>query len=145
MTKRTIILSALGAFALVAVVTILTAASAAAPVLPGITAKDELPNGCVDCHQNAGAGKDYRLNVGIPANLKGHPDISKLVKTVPNDCAMCHKEGQKAGALNLVLHTVHYAKPAENPFVTAYQGACLNCHALGATGAITVKSAPRNW
>ena len=34
----------------------------------------------------------------------------------------------------------------ENHFVTGYGGQCLECHALNAeTGAMTMKSAPRNW
>jgi hypothetical protein len=124
----------------------LTAASAGdAPFLPGITAKDENPNGCVDCHKNLGEGKDYRVIAEL-ANVKGHPKIDKIVKTVPKDCTMCHKAGGKVPELNLVIHKVHYRKPAENVFVNVYKGACLNCHSLDAdTGAMGVKSGPKNW
>jgi hypothetical protein len=124
---------------------VLPAASAgAAPVLPGITGKDENPNGCVDCHVNAG-GKDLRITAEL-ANIKGHPKVDKIVKTVPKDCMVCHKASGKGGELNLVIHKAHYAKPSENAFVTSYQGSCLHCHALNMdTGAMTVKSGPKNW
>jgi hypothetical protein len=115
------------------------------PFLPGITVADEHPNGCVDCHKNQGAGKDYRLNVSL-AQIQGHPKIDAIVKTLPDSCLICHKEGSKAGALNIMLHKAHYEKSAENPFVQFYQGACLNCHKLDvATGKMTVKSGPKNW
>jgi hypothetical protein len=115
------------------------------PFLPGITVADEHPNGCVDCHKNQGAGKDYRLNVSL-AQIQGHPKIDAIVKTLPDSCLICHKEGGKAGALNIVLHKAHYEKGAENHFVQFYQGACLNCHKLDvATGKMTVKSGPKNW
>jgi cytochrome c551/c552 len=113
--------------------------------LPGITATDEHPNGCVDCHKNQGEGKDYRLNVSL-AKLPGHPKIDAMVKQLPEGCMMCHREGGKVSALNLMLHKAHYAKPADNPFVQFYQGACLNCHKLDpASGKMTVKSAAKNW
>jgi hypothetical protein len=120
----------------------LTAASAAdTPYLPGITVKDENPRGCVDCHKNA----DSRMPAEI-ARIKGHPNIDKIVKTVPNDCLMCHKPGGKVPELNLVMHKAHYDKPAENHFVTDSKGACLNCHTLDTTtGAMNMKSGPKNW
>jgi hypothetical protein len=112
--------------------------------LSGITIKDEHPNGCVDCHKVAGEGQDYRLNVELAA--AGHPDISKIVKTVPEDCAMCHKTGAKAGALNTQAHHLHYVNPDENHFIAYYFGDCLACHALNvATGEMSVKSGPKNW
>ena len=112
--------------------------------LSGITVKDEHPNGCVDCHKNAGDGRDYRLSVELKAS--GHPDISKIVKTIPGDCAMCHKAGSKAGALNLQTHQLHYANPDENHFIEYYQGECLACHSLNLqTGEMSVKSGAKNW
>lgn len=146
MPTRAITLFLLGLAGLTAVVLVLTAASAAdTPFLPGITVKDENPNGCVDCHKNAGAGKDYRLSVSLPANVKGHPDISKSVKAVPTDCTLCHAAGRNARPLQKAVHEVHYEKPAENAFVTVYKGACLNCHVLSADGTVSVKAAARNW
>jgi len=113
--------------------------------LPGITVKDPFPNGCVDCHKDQGGGKDYRVIAEL-AKIDGHPKVEKIVKTVPKDCLMCHKTGAKAPELQKVIHRVHFDKPASNPFVTVYKGACLNCHALDqTTGAMSVKSGPKNW
>ena len=142
--KSTIVLLSVVMIAMV-MATSLNAAPAAP--IPGLTAADEHPKGCVDCHQNLGAGKDYRITTGL-AGIKGvkHPDISKMVKNVPTDCFMCHKTGSKTPALSIVLHKAHFADPASNPFVTFYQGACLNCHKLTpATGVIGLKAAPANW
>ena len=123
----------------------LTAAAAAAPVLPGINAKDNLPNGCVDCHKKDGAN-DYRLNTALK-EIKGHPDITKIVKTLPADCALCHKGGAgKAASIAQVAHEFHYKDAAKNVFVTVYGGQCLNCHALTAdNGTMRVKSGAANW
>ena len=75
-------------------VLVLMAADNAKPYLPGITVTDDHPNGCVDCHKNQGEGKDYRLNVSL-AQVEGHPKIDAIVKKLPQDCMMCHKEGGK--------------------------------------------------
>jgi mono/diheme cytochrome c family protein len=123
----------------------LGAADASSVFLPGITVKDEHPNGCVDCHKNA--DKDYRLNVAL-TQIKGHPNIAKVVKKVPDGCAMCHKAGGsgKAPALANVVHEFHYKDAAKNAFVTYYQGACLNCHQLNVdNGEMKVKSGAANW
>jgi hypothetical protein len=115
------------------------------PFLPGLTVTDEHPNGCIDCHSNQGAGKDYRLNFSL-AKLQGHPKIDAIVKQLPEGCMVCHKEGGKVSALSIMLHKAHYEKGAENPFVQVYQGACLNCHKLdAASGKLTVKSSAKNW
>jgi hypothetical protein len=146
--RRLIVLGALLAAGFFAVIISLAAASdATTAFLPGITVKDEHPNGCVDCHKNAGEKQDYRLNVAL-AQIKGHPNIAKIVKKVPNDCTMCHKAGGsgKAPALANVLHESHYKDAAKSAFITVYQGACLNCHQLNTdTGDMKVKSGPANW
>jgi len=135
-------------FVIAGAVIMATSLSAAAPApIPGLTAADEHPNGCVDCHQNQGADKDYRITTGLK-NLKGvkHPDITKMVKNVPNDCKMCHKAGGKVPELAIVLHKAHFERGADNHFIAFYQGACLNCHKFApATGVMSVKAAPANW
>ncbi len=114
------------------------------PALSGITVEDEHPNGCVDCHRNAGEGKDYRLNGALEE--MDHPDVSALVKTVPQDCGMCHKAGTPTGSLSLRVHKIHYEEPSENHFIAYYQGECLACHTLNtATGVMSVKNGPKNW
>ncbi len=143
--KRFLTIGALVTGLLAAGVPLLTAQANTAPFLPGITAKDEHPNGCVSCHVNAGADKDYRLTVEL-AGVKNHPKIDKLVNVVPGDCLKCHKEGAKAGALGFVAHRNHYRNPKENVFIKVYQGACLNCHTVNPeTGVVSVKSGPKNW
>ena len=146
MKRKTLLgFSVLLAAGLVAAVLSLTAASEDSSAwLPGITTKDDHPNGCVDCHNKQG-DKDYRLNT-LPAQIKGHPDISKIVKILPTGCTVCHKGSGKAPALSNALHKVHYQNAAQNAFVTAYKGACLNCHQIDLTsGDMKVKSAPVNW
>jgi cytochrome c553 len=126
-----------------AVIVLSAASTGDAAFLPGISGKDENPNGCVDCHKNA--DKDYRINAEL-AKVSGHPKIDKIVKTVPKDCAICHKAGGKVAELNIVMHKAHYSKPAENAFVTVYKGSCLHCHALDLnTGVMSVKGGPKNW
>lgn len=124
----------------------LTAASdPAGGMLPGITSKDDKPNGCVDCHKIGADKKDYRISVSL-AKVSGHPDVTKIVKTIPEGCLMCHKAGAKGEAMNTLMHGVHYKDPGANPFVVTYKGSCLNCHRLDPkTGATTVKSGPANW
>ena len=146
MTKlRRFVLVLLVAAGVVTATLFLVAADNNKPFLPGVTVKDEHPNGCIDCHKNQGEGRDYRLNVEV-ANVDGHPKIDSIVKKVPNDCLMCHKEGAKAGPLNLITHKDHYRNPSENHFIAYYQGACLNCHSVDtASGVMSIKSGPKNW
>jgi hypothetical protein len=119
--------------------------SAQSADLPGITTKDANPNGCVDCHIDQGGGKDYRVIAEL-AKISGHPKVDKIVKVVPKDCLICHKAGPKPPVFSQAMHRVHFEKPTENAFVTAYKGACLNCHTLDlATGVMSVKSGPKNW
>ena len=112
--------------------------------LPGINADDQHANGCVDCH-NVDGDNDYRLNVSLK-KISGHPPIDAMVKTLPNDCMMCHKAGAYAGPLSTITHKSHYANPTENEFISNYQGQCLECHSLNlTTGMMTVKSGSKNW
>jgi hypothetical protein len=114
------------------------------PFPPGVTVKDEHPQGCVDCRVSIPNG-DYRLNAEL-AKVSDHPKIDAVLKTVPTDCLMCHKQGTKEGPLTFITHRVHYRKPKDNVFITVYQGVCLNCHAVNAeTEAMVVKSGPKNW
>ena len=115
------------------------------PILPGINAEDAHPNGCVDCHQKVSDTQDYRLNVEL-ANLDGHPNVAPIMKTIPKDCSMCHKQGGAAPQVSVFVHKDHYKNPGENHFVTDYRGACLECHSLNiGTGEMTVKNGPKNW
>jgi mono/diheme cytochrome c family protein len=117
------------------------------PFLPGVMVKDDHPQGCVDCHINAGEGKDYRLSKGVGA-LPDHPSITNAFKNalIPDACLLCHKEGSKLGSMTAIIHKVHYEGKANSTFVMVYQGSCLNCHAIDLnTGAMHIKSGPANW
>jgi hypothetical protein len=144
--KKTIVLASLLAAGLLAAVIGLTAAdNATTPLLPGITAKDEHPNGCVDCHIKVNNKQDFRL-VNLPTLVKGHPDISKIVKKLPDSCEICHNGKGKPPKLSNVVHQVHFKGGADNHFVANYQGQCLNCHQLDlTTGVMSVKSGAANW
>ncbi len=103
----------------------------------------DAPNGCVDCHKLAG-GSDTRLNVLLAA--RKHIDISAIVKSVPDGCMMCHREGVQAGPLRVQAHRIHFKESQASQFVPPYQGACLVCHSVDAKpGAAKVKIAPKNW
>ena len=126
------------------VAVVLTWADDGPAALSGITVEDEHPNGCIDCHKQAG-DNDYRLNVSLK-EITGHPDITAIVRELPGGCVMCHKDKAPAGALDTITHKYHYENPDENHFVSGYAGECLACHALNTdTGVMTVKSGPKNW
>lgn len=123
------------------------APAASVPFLPGLTSVDDHPRGCVDCHIDAGEGRDYRLNRTVNA-IKNHPSITNAFRNanIPDSCIMCHKEGSKLGSLGKNLHRAHYANLLKSPFVSSYQGSCLNCHRLDlSTGAMALKSGSANW
>ena len=107
--------------------------------LPGISGPDVMPDGCVSCHQGANNLK-ARL-----AALK-HRDISGKVAVVPDDCKSCHTEGSGLESMSMISHSMHYASGSSSGFVAKYGGQCLHCHAMATgTGAVTVKTGPKNW
>ena len=107
-------------------------------------AADPYPSGCVDCHKVAG-GVDTRLNVLLSA--KKHVDIAAIVRSVPDGCMMCHRQGVQTGPLSKQAHPDHNDNPQTNKFTTVYKGTCLSCHKADAAGTPTValKLAPKNW
>lgn len=121
-----------------------TEAQKPAPGLPGVTAKDPFPEGCVSCHVKLPDGRDMRLNAALKA-VEGHPSVTAMVKSAPADCKKCHTKASGMG-LELVLHKAHYGKGEKSHFVQEFGGSCLACHALDVkTGKMTVKSGPKNW
>jgi hypothetical protein len=121
--------------------------------IPGITAKDAYPNGCVDCHVAAKDG-DARLSVlfarwttAAPAALvekakaasadaskiKGkHPAMANVKANIPQTClASCHKRGSAiAPPFAQLMHLIHLTGNAQNRFLTVNQGECTWCHKL---------------
>lgn len=128
MSRKRILL----ALAFVAVAAIIAPSAAFA-------ADDKFPNGCVSCHTGD------RLIPNMLAQIKGHPNVSKMIKSVPDGCAVCHKPNAKAPELKVAIHTVHKIKAADNAKAADVTGNCLNCHVINAKGAIDIKLGKPNW
>ena len=110
----------------------------------GTKVEDKYPNGCVSCHINMGEDKDYRISTLLAKNKK-HPKVKSL-KQIPKDCAKCHREGKKFGALYEVIHKVHYSNPDKNFFLNDLKGNCSMCHTMDTeTWKPTVKQGEKNW
>lgn len=134
--------------------------------VPGLTAPDPHPNGCVDCHTNM---KQYNMDVRI-STLMGqwtqgvepkllaaakaaaadsnkitgkHPKLSDPGKDVPHRCLMCHgKSSTMAPPFARLLHLVHLVGGESNLYVSYYQADCTHCHKLNqTTGAWSIPSA----
>jgi hypothetical protein len=133
-------------------------ASAAEPeqavrAIPGLTARDAFPNGCVDCHTSMSKAGDTRLSTLLanwskavepalvdrakaasadPSKVKGkHPPVPKAGANVPQTClATCHRQGSKvAPAFATLMHAVHLTGE-KNQFMANFQGECTHCHKL---------------
>ena len=128
--------------------------------IPGITAQDQFPHGCVDCHINR---PDLNMDVRIstlmrqwqdkvdpaflakvqafaPADmsLKGkHPKVEGALADIPNACLKCHsRTSQSAPPFCRLLHGLHLVGGEKNPFLSMFQGECTHCHKLNSvTGA----------
>lgn len=114
--------------------------------IPGITAKDAYPKGCVDCHTGKAGQPAPITTINVDAKLlakaqasapkgmtlKGkHPNVAAMVKAAPADCLKCHQKGSKmAPAFAQMMHMIHLTGGDQNPFLTKFDGACTNCHKL---------------
>jgi hypothetical protein len=122
--------------------------------IPGITTPDRTPNACVNCHKNYPEMKrDFRLTAilagwkngtdpdifekaracaPVGVTLKGkHPDVSELIKIIPNDCLMCHsRNSSSAPPFAKLLHAIHLVGGEENGFLARAGGTCTSCHKL---------------
>jgi hypothetical protein len=134
--------------------------------IPGITAPDSFPQGCVSCHIVLPDGTDVRLSTlmrrlvagadsaqlakaqaAAPAGLtlKGkHPDASRALANVPAGCLTCHGETATiAPPFARLLHLIHLTGGEANHFLSMFQGQCTYCHKLdAATGAWSLPSGP---
>ncbi|HOY68100.1 MAG TPA: hypothetical protein PLP29_14520 [Candidatus Ozemobacteraceae bacterium] len=131
-----------------------TASAPAFPQIPGVTAPDQRPNACVDCHREYPDTKaDYRLTTvlkhwetavdpkyfakgkaaapaGVPLTGK-HPDVREGVKTIPTDCLQCHRsDSTTVPPFSRLLHLIHLENSRENHFLANYGGQCTHCHKL---------------
>lgn len=129
------------ALTIVLSVILVAADNDSSPLLPGLTSADEFPNGCVDCHKKDSSAR--AINV-ILADLDDHPNVAAMMKTIPDSCNMCHKEGGSAEPLQ--SHKIHYEDPHSNKFVVEFDGSCLHCHRLNISdNSMALKSGPKNW
>jgi hypothetical protein len=136
--------------------------------IPGITAPDTHPAGCVDCHINyREMNLDARFSTlmkgwtrEVPAallahargaapaglTLKGrHPAVPAGAFTnIPGSCLVCHgKTSKVAPPFARMIHEVHLTGGDANHFLTMFQGECTLCHKLDRkTGAWAVPSGP---
>lgn len=134
------------------------------PQIPGITAEDTHPNGCVDCHKQGndpgrlstiiakwaqGVDADIldKVKPAFPASSPPsgkHPDVSSMIASseLPSICLSCHAEGSTSPPeLSKLLHLIHFKGQAEsNSFLTTFGGFCTNCHKLGDNGDMVLKS-----
>lgn len=142
----------------------LHAASPAVRAIPGITAKDVYPSGCVGCHIRQPDGTDTRISTLMAlwngkvdakrlsmmqalapkgVTLKGkHLPAGSAVKNIPASCAKCHGPQSKiAPSLGPLMHVVHISRGQESRFVTQFQGECTHCHKLNkSTGKWSIPS-----
>lgn len=128
-----------------------------ARAIPGITAKDAFPQGCVDCHTVfPEMGMDQRLST-LMARWRGGVDAALLAKSqaaapagrtlsgkhpplqasafanVPASCLGCHgRSSTLAPPLGPLMHVVHLTDVGQSHFLTVYQGECTHCHKLNA-------------
>lgn len=139
----------------------------AARKIPGITAEDPFPKGCVDCHvADPRAKRDPRFtsllkewSVKVDAallakaqgaapagvTLKGkHPAVTASLKDVPGKCLPCHgKSSKTAPAFGDLMHALHLTGGEKSAFLTVFQGECTHCHKLDAkTGRWKIPSGP---
>lgn len=135
--------------------------------IPGITADDPFPRGCVDCHiDRPDIGKDVRISTAVrqwqehvdPAFLvrvqaftpRGiplagrHPDADVSLADIPFKCMACHgRDSTTAPPFGRLLHGLHFAGGENNHFLTEFQGECTHCHKLHPeTGALVLASSP---
>jgi hypothetical protein len=132
--------------------------------IPGITAADQFPRACVDCHVNRPEiGLDVRLSTimkdwaqqvdpGLLSRLQAagmqlngkHPPVAGSFRDVPSACLKCHHPTSKsAPAFAQMMHVIHLTGGEKNHFMTHFQGECTHCHKLAqATGRWTIPSGP---
>jgi len=132
--------------------------------IPGVTAADAFPRGCVDCHvRRPQDGLDVRLStlmkgwnqqVGPRLLAKAtragatpvgrHPEVAAALADIPSGCLDCHGDGRDgAPRFARLMHAIHLTGGEENHFLTLFQGECTHCHKLDPTTAgWTVPSAP---
>jgi len=128
--------------------------------IPGLTAADPFPRGCVDCHVKLpDQDMDVRLTTLMRAwqhqvdpvllarvraftpddiALEGkHPKVEVAGETIPKACLECHAAtSTTAPPLGRLLHGLHLVGGAGNHFLSLFQGECTHCHKLDPATAV---------
>jgi len=135
--------------------------------IPGITAPDQFPSGCVDCHLNypelkldarlsalmGGWGRGgssnltSRMQALAPAGvkLKGrHPEVKSALRDIPAACIKCHaKPATPSPSFGPMMHVIHLGGVKDGHFLSIFQGECTHCHKLDLdTGTWRIPSGP---
>lgn len=101
--------------------------------IPGITAEDARPNGCIDCHQPGGS---HSLSHEIASLAEdGHPNVPS---DDPASCMRCHSSTGRL-PMGRLMHVAHLTGGADNHFISRYDGECMHCHTMSDDGSIGVK------
>ena len=137
--------------------------------IPGITADDQFPRGCVGCHINyLEMNRDTRISTLMAqwtqsvepkllslaratttsaAELQGvHPRVDIALNDIPNACLGCHESGaQNVPSLVALLHRIHLVGGDDAVFLRIFQGECTHCHKLNKnTGQWHIPSGPED-
>jgi hypothetical protein len=173
MTRKLVLCLGVLGLSLTAYLTMGQAQEKAAPApppmrkIPGVTAEDGYPHGCVDCHINyVEMKRDTRFSTltaewsekvepGLLAKaqaaapkgltLRGkHPAVTAALKDIPAKCLVCHSKSSKtAPPFGDMMHEIHLTGGEQNFFLTIFQGECTYCHKLDmSTGHWTIPSGP---
>lgn len=158
----------IGALALLISASITVAAEEKLPEIPTVTAEDQVPGGCVDCHVNKPENNmDVRISTHMehwfeqvepklldrvraiarePMKLTGrHPRLpAETYRDIPNSCGACHGRSQTdILPLAPMLHALHLNGGKGNHFLTIFKGRCTHCHKFNAgSGEWTMPSGP---
>lgn len=139
----------------------------AARAIPGITAPDPHPAGCVDCHvsypdlgmdarisvlMNGGGRRDdsvfmARLQALAPEGVtfKGrHPRVDSAYENIPAACIECHSDPSvRAPSFGALMHVIHLGGVKDGHFLSVFQGECTHCHKLDmSVGTVEMPSGP---
>lgn len=126
-----------------------------ARAIPGLTADDPHPRGCVDCHRDMKEfNMDTRLSTLMGKWREGvveprlltaakaaaadstkitgkHPPAAGTLKNIPSACLVCHgKSSKTAPPFARMLHLIHLTGGDANPYMGYFQGDCTHCHKL---------------
>ena len=120
--------------------------------IPGITADDMFPSGCVSCHLNfIDRNMDTRISTSLTkwtekiepklveiaqaASSNGvvlagkHPSAAESLADIPKACIECHSSmPQNAPDFSQMVHLIHLTGGQENHYIAIFQGECTHCH-----------------